>query len=121
MNHPFFPRRLLRSLSIGVLFSLLFFFFIHVLGKWRVDNYRPDPDTTSTVLLYNHCLIFDKGHILRPNTVVPTMEHGINGTKLAGSFMLFYEGHVSALLLTALLTGAIIFLVWNLIKKKSIE
>jgi hypothetical protein len=102
-----------RSLAIGVLLSMLLFYGIHVFGTWRVENYRPDPETTSTVLLHNNCLFFDKTHTLRPNTDISKMDNKINGVKLGGSFMNFFDGHIGAMVILALLTGGIIFMFWN--------
>lgn len=110
-------RTVARSIAMGVLLSMLIFYSIHVFGSWRVENYRPDPDTTYTVLLHNNCLIFDKTHTLRPNTDISKMDNSIDGTKLGGSFMNFFDGHISAMVILALLIGGIIFVFWNKTKK----
>jgi hypothetical protein len=110
-------RSLVRSVAMGILLSMLFFYSIHVFGTWRVENYRPDPETTSTVLLHNNCLIFDKTHTLRPNTDISKMDNSIDGTKLGGSFMNFFDGHISAMVIFSLLLGGIIFVFRNMIKK----
>jgi hypothetical protein len=100
-----------RSIGMGVLLSMLFFYAIHVFGTWYVENYRPDPETTSTVLLKNTCAIFGTTHTLRPNTDVSAMNDGIDGTKLGGSFMNFTDGHIIAMLiLSIVLTGLIFFI-----------
>ena len=109
-----------RSLAIGVLLTMLFFYLIHVFGTWTVENYRPDPDTTSTVLLHNNCLVFGNTHTLRPNTDISKMDSSIDGTKLGGSFMIFFEGHISAMVILALLSGGIIFFFWNRTRKKTV-
>ncbi len=106
-----------RSIAIGVLLSMLLCYGIHVFGTWRVENYRPDPETTSTVLLHNTCLIFDKTHTLRPNTDISKMDNSIDGIKLGGSFMNFFDGHIGAMAILALLTGGIIFMFWERKKK----
>ena len=108
---------LARSIAVGVLFSMLFFYSIHVFGTWKIENYRPDPETTSTVLLHNNCLIFDRTHTLRPNTDISKMDDSIDGTKLAGSFMIFFDGHIGAIVIFSLLSGGVIFVLRNLIKK----
>lgn len=106
-----------RSIAIGVLLSMLLCYGIHVFGTWRVENYRPDPETTSTVLLHNTCLIFNKTHTLRPNTDISKMDNSIDGIKLGGSFMNFFDGHIGAMAILALLTGGIIFMFWDRKKK----
>jgi len=101
-------RNLGRSIGMAVLLIMVFFYAIHVLGTWQIENYRPDPETTSTVLLHNTCAIFGDTHTLRPNTNVPAMDDGINGTKLAAGFMNFFDGHIAAMLIfSALMTGLI--------------
>ncbi len=110
-----------RSIAMGVLLSMLFFYAIHVFGSWRIENYRPDLETTFTVLLHNTCLVFEKTHTLRPNTDVSKMDDHIDGTKLGGSFMNFFDGHIPAMVILALLLGAIVFFSWNRIKKKRQE
>jgi len=109
--------RFVRSLAMGVLLGMVFFYCIHVFGTWKIENYRPDPETTSTVLLHNNCLIFDKTHTLRPNTDISKIDDSIDGTKLAGSFMIFFDGHFGAMVIFSLLSGGIIFVLRNLIKK----
>jgi len=109
--------RFVRSLAMGVLLSMVFFYCIHVFGTWKIENYRPDPETTSTVLLHNNCLIFDRTHTLRPNTDISKMDDSIDGTKLAGSFMIFFDGHIGAIVIFSLLSGGVIFVLRNLIKK----
>ena len=106
-----------RSIGMGVLLSMLFFYAIHVLGEWRIENYRPDPETTSTVLLKNTCAILGETHTLRPNTDVSAMSNGIDGTKLAGSFMNFFDGHIIGMLILAVVLTALIFF----IRKKIID
>jgi hypothetical protein len=110
-------KTLVRSIAIGILLSILFFYCIHVFGTWRVENYRPDPETTSTILLHNNCLIFNKIHTLRPNTDISKMDNSIDGTKLGGSFMNFFDGHIGGMLIFSLLLGGIIFFFWSRIKK----
>src|ERR1700712_4913249 len=113
-------RTLARSLAMGILPSMLFFYSIHVFGTWRVENYRPDPQTTSTVLLHNNCLIFDKTHTLRPNTDVSKMDNSIDGTKLSASFMNFFDGHIGGMVILSVLLGGIIFFFRNRIKKNRV-
>ena len=110
-------RSLIRSIAIGVLLSMLFFYWVHVFGKWEVENYRPDAETTSTVLLHNTCAIFGDTHTLRPNTGISSVGDGIDGTKLAGSFMNFTDGHIVFMVTLALGLGGIIFVIRNRIKK----
>lgn len=102
-------RTLARSIAMGVLLSMLFFYSIHVLGKWEIENYRPDPETTSTVLLHNQCAVFGNTHTLRPNTDVSAMGKSMDGTKLAGSFMNFFDGHIVAMVILSLLLGGVFF------------
>jgi len=109
--------RFVRSLAMGVLLSMVFFYCSHVFGTWKIENYRPDPETTSTVLLHNNCLIFDRTHTLRPNTDISKIDDSIDGTKLAGSFMIFFDGHIGAMVIFSLLSGGVIFVFRNLIKK----
>lgn len=109
--------RLARSMAIGVLLSMLFFYGIHVFGTWEIANHRPDSQTTNTVLLHNKCAVIGDTHTLRPNTEVPAMDDGINGTKLSGSFMNFTNGHVGAMVIFSLLAGGAIFAGRHMIKK----
>ncbi|MEO6669417.1 MAG: hypothetical protein ABIN36_08075 [Ferruginibacter sp.] len=109
---------LARSIAMGVLLTLLFFYGIHVFGEWQVEDYRPDPETTSTVLLHNKCAILGSTHTLRPNTNVSMMGSGIDGTKLGGSFMNFTDGHIAAMLIVSLLLGWPVFLIRNKLKKR---
>jgi hypothetical protein len=107
-----------RSLSIGLLLSILVFYAFHLFGTWKIENYRPDPETTGTVLLHNECLVFGNTHTLRPNTDVSGMDDSIDGTKLGGSFMIFFEGHIIAIIILSLFTGGAIFY-FRLMRKKS--
>ena len=100
-----------RSIGMGVLLTMLFFYAIHVLGEWHIENYRPDPETTSTVLLKNTCAVFGTTHVLRPNTDVSAMGDGIDGTKLGGSFMNFFDGHIIAMLILSIVMTGLIFLI----------
>ena len=100
---------LVRSMAMGVLLSMMFFYSVHVFGTWEIENYRPDPETTSTVLLHNKCAIFGKTHTLRPNTDISAMDKSIYGTKLGGSFMNFFDGHIVAMVILSLLFGGLIF------------
>lgn len=104
----------IRSLAAGVLLSMLFMYAVHVFGTWSAENYRPDPETTSSILLHNTCAVFGKTHTLSPNTDISGMGQGINGTKLAASFMNFFDGHFPAMIIIALSLGIIIFLARNL-------
>ncbi|MEO6719593.1 MAG: hypothetical protein ABIN67_04465 [Ferruginibacter sp.] len=111
-------RSLARSIAMGVLLSMLFFYGIHVLGKWNVENYRPDSQTTFTVLLHNKCAVLGDTHTLRPNTDISGMGEGIGGTKLSGSFMNFTDGHVVGMVILSLVLGGIIFAIRKSLKKK---
>lgn len=98
-----------RSIAIGVLLSMVFFYCIHLFGEWMFENYRVDLETTNTPLLHNRCAIFNDLHTLRPGGDVQTIGDGIDGTKMAASFMNFFDGHVSAMIVTAIIVGAGIF------------
>lgn len=111
-------RTLSRSIAMGVLLSMAFVYGVHVLGEWKIENYRPDPETTGTVLLHNKCAIFGTIHTLRPNTDVSAMGDGIDGTRLSGSFMNFFDGHIVAMILLSLLTGGVIFALRRMKKRK---
>ena len=106
-----------RSIAMGVLLSMFFFYGIHVTGKWSIENYRPDPETTSTVLLHNECAVLGGTHTLRPNTDVSVMSDGIDGTKLTGSFMNFADGHVGGMAVLSLLFGGVVFAIRKQMKK----
>jgi hypothetical protein len=108
---------LIRSIAMGILLSMLFFYAAHVLGKWELENYRPVPETTSTVLLHNTCAVFGDIHTLRPNSDISTMSEGINGTKLGGAFMNFMDGHILSMIVLSLLLGGIVFIIRMKIKK----
>jgi hypothetical protein len=103
------PTILVRSIAIGVLLSMVFFYSIHVFGTWEIENYRPDPETTYTVLLHNKCAVLGNTHTLRPNTDVSGMGEGIDVTKLGGSFMNFFDGHIAGMIILSLLLGGVIF------------
>ncbi len=97
---------------------MLCFYRTHVFGTWQIENYRPDPETTGTVLLHNKCAVFGNIHTLRPNTEVSGMGEGIDGTKLSGSFMIFFDGHIDGMVILSLLLGVAIFALRNTIKNK---
>ena len=107
-----------RAIGMGVLLSMLSFYAIHVFGEWHVENYRPDPETTNTVLLKNTCAILGDTHTLRPNTDVSTMSDGIDGTKLGGSFMNFFDGHITGMIILAIVLAAVIFLIRKKISER---
>lgn len=88
---------------------MVLFYALHLFGKWEVQNYRPDADTTYTVLLYNTCAVLHTTHTLRPNTDVSSLGDGTNGTKLGGSFMDFWNGHIVAILIFSLVMGLAFF------------
>lgn len=106
-----------RSFAMGVLLSMVFVYAAHVLGIWEVENYRPDSQTTMTVLLHNKCAVFGKTHTLRPNTGISDLDDSIGGTRLSGSFMNFTDGHIVALIILSILFGGLIFAIRNAIKK----
>jgi len=110
---------LIRSIALGVILSMLFTYGAHVFGKWEVENYRPDSQTTGTVLLHNTCAVFGTTHTLRPNTDVSSLGDSIDGTKLGGSFMNFFDGHIVAMVIIALVLGLLIFALRNMAKKKT--
>lgn len=112
----FATRRLARSIAVGVLLSMISFYLIHLFGKWDMENYRPDDQTTYTLLLHNTCAVLGDTHTLRPNTGPTTLSEGVNGTKLAGSFMNFFDGHVLAMIIFALVLGGIAFMLVNKLK-----
>ena len=107
------PPSFARAIAMGVLLSLLFFYSIHVFGDWEIENYRPNTQTTYTLLLHNKCAVFGHMHTLRPNTGISTLSNGVDGTKLSGSFMNFTDGHIAAMIVFSLLLGGIIFLLRN--------
>jgi hypothetical protein len=120
IKHESLSRNLVRSIAMGVLLSMLFFYLVHVLGKWEVENYRPDEETTSSVLLHNKCAVFGNTHTLRPNTDITSMGDGINGTKLSGSFMNFFDGHIPGMMILSLIIGLIIFAIRKSVKKRPV-
>ncbi len=107
-----------RSVAMGVLISMLLFYGAHVFGSWTVENYRPDPETTSTILLHNKCAIIGSTHTLRPNTDISGLGEGIDGTKLTGSFMNFFDGHVPGILGLSILLCGLIFLIRDRVSKR---
>lgn len=110
-------RNLARSMAMGVLLSMLIFYSIHVMGKWDVENYQRDSQTTSTVLLHNTCAIIGASHTLRPNTDVSALGGGIDGTKLSGSFMNFTNGHVPGMVMLAILLGGLVYVIRSRMQK----
>ena len=105
--------RFIRSLALGVILSMLIFYSAHVFGTWTVEEYFPRPETTSTILLHNKCVILGKTHTLRPNTDVSGLGEAIDGTKLSGSFMNFSQGHIPDMLGLAAILGILIFTIRN--------
>ena len=97
---------------------MLLFYSAHVFGSWTIESYRPDPETTSTILLHNKCAIIGSTHTLRPNTDIAGLGEGIDGTKLSGSFMIFFDGHIPGMLGLSILLGSFIFLIRNWRSKK---
>lgn len=110
--------KFVRSIAMGVLISMLLFYGAHVFGSWTVENYRPDPETTSTILLHNKCAVIGSTHTLRPNTDISGLGEGIDGTKLSGSFMNFFDGHVPGILGLSILLGSLIFLIRDRVSKR---
>ena len=117
MIHESILRSFTRSIGMSVLLTMVVFYAIHVFGSWRVENYRPHPDTTFTVLLHNNCLLFDKTHTLRPNTDISKMDNSSDGTKWAGSFMIFFEGHIGGMVILSLVLAVVIFALRRMILK----
>ncbi|MEO7309283.1 MAG: hypothetical protein ABIX01_02715 [Chitinophagaceae bacterium] len=111
--------RFIRSLAMGVVLSMLFFYSIHVFGNWTVEKYFPGPETTATVLLHNKCAIIGSTHTLRPNTVISGLDDGINSTKLRGSFINFSDGHVPGMTGLGVLLGSFIFFIRNIKKRRT--
>lgn len=111
--------RFTRSVAMGGILSMLLFYNAHVFGTWTVEEYFPRPETTSTILLHNKCAVLGSTHTLRPNTDISGLGKGIDGTKLSGSFMNFYDGHIIGMIILALLLGMVIFFIRNSIKRKS--
>lgn len=108
---------LIRSIAIGVLFSMLFTYAMHYFGEWKMENYRPDPDTTSSVIVFNKCAVFNDVHILRPNTTTSSGNDVTNELKLTGSFMNFFDGHVVVMIIIAIVLGLIVFGIRTGLKK----
>ncbi|MES2772570.1 MAG: hypothetical protein V4722_00205 [Bacteroidota bacterium] len=102
-------RSIIRSLAAGALFTMLFFYGIHVFGSWEVGSYRPDPETTSTVVIHNKCALFGSSHKLTPADGASTISDGIDGMKLGASFINFFDGHIAAMIVMSILLGAGIF------------
>ena len=98
------------SVGAGVLLSMIFYYAIHVFGKWQVENYRPDPETTASVLLHNQCAIVKNNHTLRPAAGTGPVGEGISGMKLAAAFMIFFDGHIMDMIILAVAMGGLIFL-----------
>jgi len=111
--------RFARSLALGIILSMILCYSAHVFGTWKVEEYFPRAETTSTILLHNKCAVIGSTHTLRPNTDISGLGEGIDGTKLGGSFMNFFDGHILGMIILALILGIIIFLIRNMIKIKS--
>ena len=110
-------RNISRSIAMGVLLSMVLFYGMHVLGAWKLENYRTNTQTTFTTLLHNKCLFFNDVHTLRPNTGITSIETGVDGNKLTGSFMNFFDGHITAMIIVALLFGLLIFIIRSRLSK----
>lgn len=63
--------------------------------------------------------MFGTTHTLRLNTDTSDLGDGIDGTKLSGSFMNFSDGHITATIGLAVLSGSMIFFIRNMKKEKS--
>jgi len=103
---------------MGVILSMQLFYSIHVFGTWTVEKYFSGPETTSTILLHNKCAIIGSTHTLRPNTTITGLGDGIDGTKLSGSFMNFFDGHIPGMIVLAVISGSLIFF-FRTIKKRN--
>jgi len=110
IQHVSNPVLYMRSVAIGVLVSLVLFYAIHLFGSWTSAFYQPDPETTGNQVLYNKCAILGKTHNLHPGTENYRIGSGVDSTKAAGSFLIFFEGHILAMLIFSLFLGALIFL-----------
>lgn len=100
----------IRSAALGVLVSMLSFYLLYVLGKWSMQNQRPDPGTTASLVIYNTCAVLEHTHQLRPADKKATLTDGVDALKLAVSLMIFLDGHIVALIIFAIVSGVILFL-----------
>lgn len=107
------PKGLLfaRSIALGVIISMVIFYALHVFGEWKEENYRPDPETTSSLLLHNTCAVIGTEHTLRPSSGAGELGEGVSGLKLMASFMNFFDGHIVQMIGLALLLGGAVFYV----------
>lgn len=106
-----------RALATGALSSIAVTYLLHVFGEWKFENYRPDPQTTTWPTFYNTCAVLNDTHILRPASALSSPGDGIDGTKLAGSFMNFFDGHIVFISALSLVFGILAFAVRKAIKR----
>ena len=102
-------RSLVRMMTTGVLLSMVTMFFLHYFGSWEAHNFRPDPETTSSVVLYNKCAVLGHMHVLRPGGATSAATIIVDELKFSGSFMNFSDGHVVAMILLAVLFSVVLF------------
>ena len=116
-NNTNTTRLLARFLATGILLSMITVYLLHFFGTWESGNYRPDPETTSSVIVYNKCAVLGDTHILRPTTS-PT-EENTNELKFAGSFMNFFDGHILLMIVTGVVFAVILFAINKAIRSSS--
>jgi uncharacterized protein (DUF2062 family) len=105
------PRQLARFIAAGILLSMISFYLLHFCGTWESGNYRPDAETTSSVLVYNKCAVLGDTHILRPATTSSSNNQSIDEVKFAGSFMNFFDGHILIMIVLALVLALLMFVI----------
>lgn len=112
------PRLIARFFAAGILLSMITVYLLHFFGTWEVAVERPDPETTSSVIVTNKCAVLGHTHILRPSGSL-TGKEITRELKFAGSFMNFFEGHILVMIIIATALAAMMFLMKKTVNHSS--
>ena len=103
-------RLLARFFAGGMLLSMVAVYLLHYFGTWEQGTERPDPETTSSVIVMNKCAVLGDVHILRPGSSLTTNDN-TKKLKLGASFMNFFDGHIVMIIVIAFELTLTMFLI----------
>ena len=115
------PSKIINSLPIGFILTLIIFVLIHFFGNW-LFNTSPDYSNTSmgyATSIYNgidnECLILEKKHYVAfsertGNRFEISEMNDLNGFKWSNSFKNTFDNHLLAILLSTIVLTLIIYL-----------
>lgn len=115
------PSKIVSSLPIGFILTVIIFILIHFFGKW-LYNTSPDYSNTSmgfATAIYNgidnKCLIFDENHYVAfsertGNRFEISEMNDLNGFKWSNSLKNTFDTHLLAILLSTIVLTLIIYL-----------